>query len=174
MKTTNLDSNREYFSIAVLTVSDTRTEENDHSGKFLVDAFTEDGHTLHEKIILKDDRYLIRAKLSQWIADQDVNVVLITGGTGFANRDVTPEAVQPLLDKEIPGFGELFRYLSYDDIGCSTIQSRAFGGLANRTFIFCLPGSTSACRLGWEKILKPQFDQTNKPCNMIDIMPYID
>ena len=160
--------------MSVLTVSDTRTEETDRSGRLLAEALVAEGHSLHEKSILKDDRYLIRAKLSEWIANEKVNAVLITGGTGFANRDVTPEAVRPLLDKEIPGFGEVFRYLSYDEIGSSTMQSRAFAGLANRTFIFCMPGSTSACQLAWEKILQPQFDQSNKPCNIVDIMPYID
>lgn len=168
-----MNTNKATFTINVLTVSDTRSEETDKSGCYLAEAVQAQGHRLGEKIILKDDRYLIRAKLSAWIADPLVEAVIITGGTGFAGRDVTPEAVTPLLDKEIPGFGELFRYLSYEEIGSSTIQSRAFAGLANRTFIFCLPGSTSACRLAWEKILHPQFDTNNKPCNLIDIMQYV-
>ena len=167
-------SENTHLSTAVLTVSDTRTEENDHSGNYLKEALLAVGHQCQEKVILKDDRYLIRAKLSAWIADESINIVLITGGTGFANRDVTPEAVTPLLDKTIPGFGELFRHLSYEEIGSSTLQSRAFAGLANKTFIFAMPGSTSACRLAWEKILQPQFDQTNKPCNIVDIMPYVE
>lgn len=166
-------SEQTYLSIAVLTVSDTRTEENDRSGHYLAEAVTQEGHSLHEKVILKDDRYLIRAKISNWIATPEVDIILITGGTGFAKRDVTPEAVMPLLDKDIPGFGELFRALSFDEIGSSTIQSRALAGLANKTFIFAMPGSTSACQLAWEKILQPQFDQSNKPCNIVDIMPYI-
>ncbi len=159
--------------IAVLTVSDTRTEENDSSGHSLQEALLDAGHHLHEKTILKDNQYSIRAKLSEWIADSDVQIVLITGGTGFADRDVTPEAVQPLLDKEIPGFGEMFRHLSYNDIGSSTIQSRALAGIANSTFIFCLPGSTGACKLAWEKLLKQQLDSRNKPCNIVDVLPNI-
>ncbi len=162
-----------YLSIAVLTVSDTRTADNDKSGHYLAETLKYEGHCLREKIIIKDDRYLIRAKLSAWIADPKLHVILITGGTGFASRDVTPEAVKPLFDKEIPGFGELFRHLSYDEIGSSTLQSRALAGLANKTFIFCMPGSTSACQLAWEKIIQPQLDQSNKPCNIVDIMPYI-
>lgn len=161
------------LNIAVLTVSDTRTDENDFSGRSLQEALLIAGHHLHEKTILKDDKYSIRAKLSEWIADTDVQIVLITGGTGFADRDITPEAVKPLLDKEIPGFGEMFRYLSYTEIGSSTIQSRALAGMANGTFVFCLPGSTGACKLAWEKLLKQQLDSRNKPCNIVDILPNI-
>ncbi len=161
------------LQIAILTVSDTRTEENDHSGNYLAEAITIAGHQLHEKLILVDNRYRIRAALSQWIAAPEVRVVLITGGTGFTDRDVTPEAVTPLLDKTIPGFGELFRQLSYEEIGSSTIQSRAIAGIANGTFIFCLPGSSGACRTGWEKIIKRQLDSANKPCNIIEMLPRI-
>jgi molybdenum cofactor biosynthesis protein B len=161
------------LKIAVLTVSDTRTEATDHSGNYLFSAITEAGHQLYEKLILVDNRYKIRAALSQWIADPEVRVVLITGGTGFTDRDVTPEAVAPLLDKEIPGFGELFRAISYEEIDSSTIQSRAIAGIANGTFIFCLPGSTGACRTAWTKILKQQLDLNNRPCNIIEMLPRI-
>ncbi len=161
------------LKIAILTVSDTRTEENDHSGNYLVEAVVAAGHQVHQKQILVDNKYKIRAALSQWIADPEVRVVLITGGTGFTDRDITPEAVTPLLDKEIPGFGELFRHLSYEEIGSSTMQSRAIAGIANGTFIFCLPGSSGACRTGWSKIIKIQLDANNKPCNIIEILPRI-
>ena len=161
------------LQIAILTVSDTRTEENDHSGSYLAEAITSAGHQLYEKLILVDNRYRIRAALSQWIAAPEVRVILITGGTGFTDRDVTPEAVVPLLDKTIPGFGELFRQLSYDEIGSSTLQSRAIAGIANGTFIFCLPGSSGACRTGWEKIIKRQLDASNQPCNIIEMLPRI-
>lgn len=165
--------NQNALKIAILTVSDTRTEVNDHSGNYLAGAVTEAGHQLYEKLILVDNRYRIRAALSQWIADPEVRVILTTGGTGFTDRDVTPEAVTPLLDKEIPGFGELFRQLSYDEIGSSTLQSRALAGIANGTFIFCLPGSSGACRTGWSKIIKLQLDDSNQPCNIIEILPRI-
>jgi len=161
------------LKIAVLTVSDTRTEETDHSGNYLATAINEAGHQLYEKLILVDNRYRIRAALSQWIANSEVRVVLITGGTGFTDRDVTPEAVTPLLDKEIPGFGELFRAISYEEIGSSTLQSRAIAGIANGTFIFCLPGSTGACRTAWTKILRQQLDVNNRPCNIVEMLPRI-
>lgn len=153
------------LQVAVLTVSDTRTTETDTSGKFLAESAQEAGHELAAHSIVRDDIYQIRAQLSQWIADSAVQAILITGGTGFTTRDSTPEAVSVLLDKEVPGFGELFRQLSYEDIGSSTIQSRALAGLANRTIIFCLPGSTGACRLGWEKIIRDQLNSTHRPCN---------
>jgi molybdenum cofactor biosynthesis protein B len=156
--------------IAVLTVSDTRNEETDHSGQALLDGLKGAGHMLAERKIITDDRYKIRAALSQWIADTDVHVILITGGTGFARRDVTPEAVLPLLDKTIDGFGEMFRALSITDVKSSTIQSRALAGMANRTVIFCLPGSTSACELAWREIIAPQLDSNNKPCNFVAAM----
>ncbi|MDV2858440.1 MULTISPECIES: molybdenum cofactor biosynthesis protein B [Oceanimonas] len=155
------------LNIAVLTVSDTRTEESDTSGRFLVEALTAAGHRLAEKVILKDDKYEIRALISRWIASPQVQVVIITGGTGFTGRDTTPEAVAPLLDVQIDGFGELFRHITYQELGTSTVQSRALGGLANRTAVFCLPGSTGACRTGWNGILAEQLDARHKPCNFV-------
>lgn len=155
------------LKIAVLTVSDTRSEDTDSSGKYLVEALTEAGHSLAEKVILKDDKYQMRALVSRWIASRDVQVVLITGGTGFTGRDTTPEAVIPLFDTQIDGFGELFRHITYQELGTSTVQSRALGGLANHTAIFCLPGSTGACRTGWSGILAEQLDAGHKPCNFV-------
>jgi molybdenum cofactor biosynthesis protein B len=155
------------LKIAVLTVSDTRNEETDTSGRFLAEALTAAGHQLAEKIILKDDKYDIRALVSRWIASPEVQVVLITGGTGFTGRDTTPEAVGPLLDTVIDGFGELFRHITYQELGTSTVQSRALGGLANRTAIFCMPGSTGACRTGWNGVLAEQLDARHKPCNFV-------
>lgn len=157
--------------IAVLTLSDSRTEDTDTSGRLLADSLTTAGHLLAEKRILPDDKYRIRALLSQWIADPDITAVISTGGTGLTGRDVMPEAVRPLLDKEIEGFGEVFRWLSYEEIKTSTIQSRAIAGVANGTFIFCLPGSTGACRLGWEKLIAPQLDSRHRPCNLVEILP---
>lgn len=158
-------------NIAVMTVSDSRTEENDSSGKALVDRLTEAGHHCAEKAIVVDDVYQIRAVVSRWIADAGVNVIITTGGTGLTGRDITPEAVKPLLDKEIEGIGELFRWISYQEIKTSTVASRALGGTANGTFIFCLPGSTGACRTGWDNIIGPQLDYRNGPCNMVELMP---
>ena len=158
-------------NIAVMTVSDSRTEADDTSGAALVQRLTEAGHTLAEKIIVPDDVYSIREAVSRWIADPDVFVVISTGGTGLTGRDITPEAVRPLLDKEIEGIGELFRQASYEEIGTSTVASRALGGVANGTFIFCLPGSTGACRTGWDKIIGPQLDCRTRPCNMVELMP---
>ena len=155
------------LNIAVLTVSDTRSIDTDTSGQALVDALQNDGHSLRDRAIVIDDIYQIRFALSKWICDSDTHVVLITGGTGFAGRDSTPEAALPLFDKEIPGFGELFRAISYDEIGCSTIQSRAMAGLANGTLIFCLPGSTGACKTGWNKIIQNQLDARSRPCNFV-------
>ncbi|ART83583.1 molybdenum cofactor biosynthesis protein B [Oceanisphaera profunda] len=155
------------LKIAVLTVSDTRDESTDTSGQYLVQAITEAGHQLADKAILKDDKYQLRARVSSWIASSEVQVVLITGGTGFTGRDTTPEAIAPLLDSQIDGFGELFRHLTYQELGTSTVQSRALGGLANRTAIFCLPGSTGACRTGWTGILAEQLDSRHKPCNFV-------
>ncbi len=152
-------------NIAVLTVSDTRTEETDTSGKVLVEGLQSAGHKLADKKITLDDIYQIRAIVSNWIASKDVEAVLITGGTGFSSRDITPEAVTPLLDKQVEGFGELFRHISYQDIGSSTVQSRAVAGLANDTVIFCMPGSTNACRTAWEGIIAEQLNSTHKPCN---------
>lgn len=153
------------LNMAVLTVSDTRTRADDKSGDTLVGCLTEAGHRLHDRALVKDDIYQIRAHVSRWIADAETQVVLVTGGTGFSGRDSTPEAVSPLLDKQIEGFGELFRQISFNEIGTSTIQSRALGGLANRTLIFCLPGSTNACKTAWQKILQAQLDSRTRPCN---------
>lgn len=159
-----------FLSIAVLTVSDTRTEATDTSGRYLAEQLTAAGHRLADKAIVVDDIYRIRAQLSQWIADPAVQVVLITGGTGFSGRDSTPEAVQVLFDKTVDGFGELFRQLSYEEIGTSTLQSRALAGLANNTLIFCLPGSTGACTTGWEKIIRAQLDSRQRPCNFVAVL----
>ena len=156
------------LNIAVVTVSDTRTEETDKSGNVLVDFLKEAGHLLHSKIIVKDDVYDLRALVSAHIADSSVNVVLTTGGSGFTARDNTLVALQPLFDSHIEGFGELFRQLSYDEIGSSTVQSRVFAGLANDTIVFCLPGSPGACKTGWEKIIAEQLDSDHKPCNFVD------
>ncbi len=157
--------------IAVLTVSDTRGEADDKSGKLLVERLKEAGHSLAEKIIVPDDVYQVRAVVSNWIADEAVKVVISTGGTGITGRDTTPEAVQPLLDMQIDGFGELFRQLSFEEIGSSTIQSRALGGVANGTLVFVLPGSSGACRTAWDRILQPQLDLRTKPCNFVSLMP---
>jgi molybdenum cofactor biosynthesis protein B len=159
------------LNIAVLTVSDSRTEADDKSGALLRDMVEDGGHKMVDKEIVPDDLYQIRAVFSLWIADPGVQVVLTTGGTGVTGRDSTPEAIAPLLDKQIEGFGELFRALSFDEIGPSTIQSRAVAGLANGTFIFCLPGSSGACRTAWDKILKPQLDHRTRPCNFAQLIP---
>lgn len=158
------------LNCAVLTSSDTRTLENDTSGQYLADQLTEAGHQIKGREIIADDIYLLRAKVSEWIADKSIDIVIVTGGTGFTNRDSTPEALQVLFDKTISGFGELFRQLSYDDIGSSTLQSRALGGIANNTLIFCLPGSTGACRLAWEKILAEQLNSQHRPCNFAELI----
>lgn len=157
----------EPLNICVLTVSDTRNFDTDSSGQKLQDLLTAAGHRLHDRKLVIDDIYQIRAVVSQWIADRQAQVVLITGGTGFAGRDSTIEALVPLFDKTVVGFGELFRQVSYAEIGTSTIQSRATAGLANHTLIFCLPGSTGACVTAWEKIIKDQLDARNKPCNFV-------
>jgi molybdenum cofactor biosynthesis protein B len=162
-------SEQKALKVAVLTVSDTRNEETDSSGGYLVESVKTAGHELVDKQIVKDDIYDIRAVLSAWIAS-DVQVVILTGGTGFTGRDSTPEAVTPLFDKTIEGFGETFRAISYAEIGSSTIQSRAVAGLANHTVIFCLPGSTGACRTGWEGIIKEQIDSRHRPCNFTGVL----
>jgi molybdenum cofactor biosynthesis protein B len=159
------------IKIAILTVSDSRTEADDTSGNALVERLTEAGHKLAEKLILPDDKYKIREAVSRWIADENVDVVISTGGTGLTGRDITPEAIEPLFDKKIEGVGELFRWVSYQEIGTSTIASRCLGGLANGTFIFCLPGSTGACRTGWDKVIAPQLDCNTTPCNIVALMP---
>ncbi|WP_094751980.1 molybdenum cofactor biosynthesis protein B [Psychromonas sp. CD1] len=153
--------------MAVLTVSDTRNEETDTSGRYLVESLQAAGHQLCIKKIVIDCPYKIRAIVSTWIADAEIECILITGGTGFTCRDTTPEAVSVLFDKKIEGFGELFRHVSYLEIGSSTIQSRALAGFANKTVIYCMPGSTGACKTAWTKIIKEQMDATHKPCNFI-------
>jgi len=156
--------------IAVLTVSDTRTLETDTSGQFLCDSLLEAGHQLQNREIEVDDMYRLRATVSAWIASDDVEVILLTGGTGFTTRDSTPEAITPLLDTEILGFGELFRQLSYLEIGTSTVQSRALAGIANDTLVFCMPGSTGACRTAWNGILLEQLDINYRPCNFAELI----
>ena len=157
--------------LCVLTVSDSRTLADDKSGDYLTQALVAEGHRLTERLVSRDDRYQLRAIVSRWIADSAVDGVLVTGGTGFTGRDSTPEALLPLLDKEMPGFGELFRAISFEDIGTSSLQSRAFAGLANGTFVFCLPGSTPACKTAWERILRAQLDARTKPCNLATLRP---
>jgi molybdenum cofactor biosynthesis protein B len=157
--------------IAVLTISDSRTEENDTSGHALVDRLTAAGHTLKDKRIVKDDIYQIRAIVSQWIAAPEISVVLTTGGTGVTGRDGTPEAISVLLDKQLDGFGEMFRVLSYEQIKTSTLQSRALAGVANATYLFCMPGSPGACTLAWDTLISQQLDYRNRPCNLVELMP---
>ncbi len=159
------------LNCTVLTISDTRSLDDDKSGDYLCDAVGKAGHVLTDRAIVKDDIYAIRARVSEWIADPGVQVILTTGGTGFTGRDSTPEAVSVLFDKEIGGFGELFRQISYEEIGASTIQSRAVGGLANATLIFSLPGSSNAVKTGWEKIIRNQLDINFKPCNFAELIP---
>lgn len=158
------------INIAVLTVSDTRSLDNDTSGDYLVKSATAAMHKVVERALVKDDVYQLRAVVSRWIADENIHAILVTGGTGFALRDSTPEALSPLFDKLIEGFGELFRQLSYLEIGASTIQSRALAGIANHTLIFCMPGSTGACKTAWEGIIKEQLSSSHKPCNFINIL----
>ncbi len=155
------------LNVAVLTVSDSRTMDTDTSGQYLADQLQIAGHTVCAREIVIDDVYLLRAQVSTWIADSSIHAVITTGGTGFTGRDSTPEALIPLFDKEIDGFGELFRHISLQDIGTSTVQSRAVGGMANKTVVFCLPGSTGACETGWNGILKEQLDSRYRPCNFV-------
>ncbi len=158
-------------NIAVLTVSDSRTIDNDASGQTLVKRIEAAGHRVADRRIIADETDLIRAQLETWIGDADVDVVIATGGTGVTGRDVTPEAVHAVMDKEIPGFGELFRWLSYQKIGTSTVQSRALGAVAGGTYLFALPGSTGACKDAWDGILLQQLDSRHKPCNFVELMP---
>lgn len=160
-------------NVAVLTVSDTRTLETDTSGKYIVDRLGEVGHHIVARAIVKDGELAIRAQLAQWIADPGVDVVIATGGTGVTPRDVTPEALAPLISKSIPGFGELFRWLSYQEIGTSTIQSRAEAALCGQTYVFLLPGSSGGVKLGVDQILIPQLDHRQKPCNFVMLLPRI-
>jgi molybdenum cofactor biosynthesis protein B len=157
--------------VAVVTISDSRTPENDGSGDYLAGALRAEGHQVVHREIVKDDRYVLRAAFSALIADDGVQVVLGTGSTGLTGRDIAPEALTPLFDKEIEGFGELFRAASVTDIGAATIQSRAFAGLANATVIFCMPGSPGACRTAWEEVIRPQLDARTRPCNLANLMP---
>jgi len=159
------------LNVAILTISDTRTEENDTSGKTLVERLTNAGHHRADKTIVPDNTYQIRAVVSNWIANPDIQVIITTGGTGVTGRDGTPEAIQPLLDKQLEGFGEVFRAISYEEIGTSTIHSRAIAGVANGTYIFCVPGSSGACKTGWDKIIQPQIDNRTRPCNFAEMMP---
>lgn len=155
------------LGVAVLTVSDTRSIDTDTSGAYLQDELTQAGHHVVDRAIVIDDIYLLRAQVSQWIANTEIHAIICTGGTGFTGRDSTPEALHPLLDRDIDGFGELFRQLSYLEIGTSTVQSRAFAGMANHTLVFCLPGSTGACKTAWQGILLQQLDSRTKPCNFV-------
>ena len=159
------------LNIAVLTVSDTRDERSDRSGALLVERLTGSGHRLHEKAIVRDDLDAIGARVSGWIDDPEVEVAITTGGTGVTGRDGTPEAVAPLLEKTIDGFGELFRAISYEEIGTSSIQSRCLAGVANGTYVFCLPGSTNACATGWDRIIALQLDYRTRPCNLAELLP---
>lgn len=159
------------LGIAVLTVSDTRTEQNDKSGQTLVARLQQAGHVLRDKKIVPDDVYNIRAVIANWCIDDAIQAIITTGGTGVTGRDGTPEAVQVLLDKEITGFGEMFRTLSFEQIGTSTMQSRAIAGVVNGTFVFCLPGSTHACTTAWDKVIKEQLDYRTRPCNLVELMP---
>jgi len=158
------------LGVAVLTVSDTRSLDNDTSGEFLTSAALEAGHDILDRGLVKDDIYAIRAIVSRWIAQADIDAILITGGTGFSGRDSTPEAVSPLFDKTIEGFGEVFRAISHTEIGSSTVQSRAIGGFANKTVIFCMPGSTGACRTAWTGIIRDQLDSSHRPCNFVAVL----
>jgi molybdenum cofactor biosynthesis protein B len=158
-------------NIAILTVSDSRDEQTDKSGKLLVERLTGAGHRLAEKRIVPDDVYQIRAVVSRWIADPEVNVIISTGGTGVTGRDGTPEAIAPLLDKVLQGFGEMFRSISYADIKTSTLQSRALAGVANGTYVFCVPGSSGACATAWDSLIAAQLDLRTRPCNLVELMP---
>jgi molybdenum cofactor biosynthesis protein B len=171
-----LDETRPFIPvrIAVLTVSDTRTLADDKSGDTLAGLLADDGHELADRAIERDDVEAIRARVKGWIADPTIDVVITTGGTGFTGRDVTPEAVKPLFEKEIDGFSTIFHLISYEKIETSTIQSRACGGVAHGTYIFCLPGSPGACKDGWNGILKWQLDNRHRPCNFVEIMPRLE
>lgn len=171
MKTTVTERAFKPLNICVLVVSDSRTEKTDKSGKLLVARLEAAGHKLFEKRIVKDEIHAIRAAVANWCADERVDAILSTGGTGVTGRDGTPEAVAVLFDKEIAGFGELFRYLSFEEIGTSSLQSRAVAGVAAGTYIFCLPGSAGACATAWDKLLAAQLDFRTRPCNLVELMP---
>jgi len=171
MSRTSKDAKFKPLRLAVVTISDSRTEENDTSGDYLADSLLEAGHHLARRKIVIDDKYALRAEISALIADEEVDIILTTGSTGLTGRDLAPEALEPLFDKAIEGFGELFRSASIKDIGAATIQSRAFAGVANGTVIFCMPGSPNACRTGWEEVIKQQLDARTRPCNLANLMP---
>ncbi len=171
MSHTSANAEFKPLNIAILTVSDSRTEANDKSGNILVERLQQAGHQLADKQIVADNIYQLRATVSNWIADPDIHVVISTGGTGLTGRDITPEALKILYDKEIQGFGEIFRMISYNLIKTSTIQSRAIAGLANGTVIFSLPGSPGACKDGWDEIIVHQLDSRVQPCNLVEMMP---
>ena len=162
------------LNISVFVISDTRNERSDKSGKVLEDLITKSGHKIFEKKFIQDDKKLIVKELNSSIINNPINVVVLTGGTGLTGRDSTPEAVKEVIEKEIPGFGEIFRFISYKKIGTSSLQSRAIGGLAKNKFIFALPGSPSACKDAWEEILKYQLDSRTKPCNLVELIPRLD
>lgn len=168
-----MSSSRKFLplQIAVLTISDSRTADDDKSGDLLVSHLTNTGHSCLHRALVKDDKYQIRDVVSHWIADPQVDVVLTTGGTGVTGRDGTPEAISPLLDKEIEGFGEMFRVLSFEEIATSTLQSRALAGVANATYLFVLPGSPSACKTAWTRLIEAQLDNRTLPCNLVMLMP---
>lgn len=159
------------LNIAILTISDSRTEASDQSGRLLLQRVQDAGHRLQEKALCADDVHELRARVARWIADDAPDVVITTGGTGLTGRDVTPRALRPLLDRDIPGFGEMFRLLSFDSIGASTLQSRALAGVSKATIVFCLPGSTGACADGWDKLIVTQLDARTKPCNLVELLP---
>ncbi len=171
-----IDESRAFtpINIAVLTVSDTRTSDNDTSGDLLVSRIKDAGHNLGDRALLRDDKKAIQAKVKSWIDDPSIDAVVSTGGTGLTGRDVTVEAVRPLFEKEIDGFSVVFHMVSFETVGLSTLQSRAMAGLANSTFIFCLPGSNGAVKDGWDKVIKAQLDSRHRPCNMVELMPRLD
>jgi len=171
MSRTSADAKFIPLRIAVVTISDSRTSENDSSGDYLAESLLEAGHLLANRKIVIDNKYALRAEISALVADEEVDIILTTGSTGLTGRDLAPESLEPLFDKSIEGFGELFRATSIEDIGAATIQSRAFAGLANGTVIFCMPGSPNACRTGWEDVIKTQLDARTRPCNLANLMP---
>ena len=166
-----METPRGKLAIAILTVSDTREKDDDTSGELLIRFAREAGHRVADRQIVADDTYQLRAVVSRWIADPEIQVVIANGGTGITGRDVTPSAIRPLLDKEIEGFGELFRMISYEEIGTSSLQSRALAGVANATVIFCVPGSPNACETAWTRLIRYQLDIEHKPCNLVQLFP---
>ena len=171
MSRTSADAEFIALRVAVITISDSRTLVDDTSGDYLVEALESDGHRVVRREIVRDDKYVLRAEISALIADEEVEVILTTGSTGLTGRDIAPEALEPLFDKAIDGFGELFRAASLADIGAATIQSRAFAGLANGTIVFCMPGSPGACRTAWEQVIRPQLNARTRPCNLATLRP---